>query len=207
MQRKSGPRTARGRAAVRHNSLTHGLRTADILMPGELRADWHNFHDRVVDQLAPDSPILCEVAEQIASILWRLRRVPRAEAALVRPGAMLLPGEISSAGRDGLLDVALGFLLPPPPGDSESDPYEEGRAFERQKRQWIDAHSKRAEPSTPNPGDDPITRLMTPAQTPLEVIVRYESHLYKQLYRALAYYDRQRASGADIMASSGESEN
>jgi hypothetical protein len=185
---------------VRHNALTHGLRTADILMPGELRADWHNFHDRVIGQLAPDSPIFCELADQIASILWRLRRVPRAEAALVLPGRLLAPGELAPRAQDSLLDAALQFVIPP----GDEDPYEEGRRFEQQKREWIDAHSTQVELATPNPGDDPITRLMTPAHTPLEQIVRYEAHLYRQLYQALAYYNRHRRANRRVAASDAE---
>lgn len=199
MHKKSGPRTARGRAAV-HNALTHGLRTADILMPGELRADWHNFHDRVVDELAPDSPILCELASKIATILWRLRRVPRAEAALVVPGAVLAPGQIAPEGMEYLRELTLDVYLTQP-GDGDLEPAEADRQLAERKRAWLAAHPEhqRAAP-TPNPGSDPITCLMTPAHTPLEQIVRYEAHLYRQLYQALAYYNAHRRASAVVSA-------
>ena len=206
MQRKSGRRALRGRAAARHNALTHGLSTADILMPGELRCDWHNFHDRVVDELAPDSPILCELASKIAAIMWRLRRVPRAEAALVTPGEILTPEEVAAQGWRSMRELEMDILLTRP-GDDDLDPDEAGRQLEERKRAWLEAHPEhRQEQRAPNPGNDPVTKLMTPANTPLEQIVRYEAHLYRQLYQALAYYKSHRRAKGDTAAIDAENQ-
>ena len=173
MPHKSGPRTSAGKAAVRHNAVTHGLRTADIIMPGEFRLVWRRFHDAVVDELAPATPIERELASNIASLMWRLRRVPRAEAALVLP-RILDEDPTFKALERATESIRQQFL--PPDGDGYGDPEDPDSA------QPVSA----AAPE-PNPGQDPITSLMTPAHQALDHIVRYEAHLTRQLYAALSY--------------------
>ena len=65
------------------NAVTHGLTSYSGLLPGEKLEDFSDLRDRVFAELAPDSAIEIELAERIASLLWRLRRVPAFEAALL----------------------------------------------------------------------------------------------------------------------------
>jgi len=176
----SGPRTPRGKAAVRHNAVTHGLRTADIIMPGEYRLVWRRFHDAVVDELAPDTPIECEIASHIATLMWRLRRVPRAEAALVLPRILEEDPIIVGLARSAAIISAQFFPLPV---EGSDDP--EGADS---------AHPGDAATPQPNPGKDPITALMTPVHQALDHIVRYEAHLTRQLYAAMSYLAALRAA-------------
>jgi hypothetical protein len=81
--RRQRDRTSASRA---HNALTHGLRASTVLVPGESKAVWRRFHDTIVGELAPETPLECELATKIAALSWRLRRVARAEAALAYPG-------------------------------------------------------------------------------------------------------------------------
>ena len=173
MPNKPGPRTPSGKAAVRHNAITHGLRTADIIMPGEFRLVWRRFHDAVVHELAPGTPIERELASHIASLMWRLRRVPRAEAALVLPRILEQDPLVTAFARS--MDALAQQLLPPPVGE----PHDHGDVDS--------AHSGDAATPQPNPGADPIITLMTPVHQALDHIVRYEAHLTRQLYAAMSY--------------------
>jgi hypothetical protein len=74
------PNSPHTRAAARQNALTHGLRTADIIVPGEHRQHWRHFYDLMMEELAPETPFERELAANIATLIWRLRRVPRAES-------------------------------------------------------------------------------------------------------------------------------
>ena len=65
------------------NRVTHGLTSYSGLLPGEKLEDFSDLRARVFAELAPDSAIEIELAERIASLLWRLRRVPAFEAALL----------------------------------------------------------------------------------------------------------------------------
>ena len=82
-EHSTGPKTPEGKAAVRSNAVTHGLRSHDGLLPGESLEDFSDLRTRVFAELAPDSAVEIELAERIASLLWRLRRVPAFEAALL----------------------------------------------------------------------------------------------------------------------------
>jgi len=82
-QRCTGPKTPEGKSAASHNAVTHGLRSHSGLLPGEKLEDFSDLRDRVLAELAPDSAIEIELAERIASLLWRLRRIPAFEAALL----------------------------------------------------------------------------------------------------------------------------
>jgi hypothetical protein len=65
---------------VSRNALRHGLRSEDIVSLQEAIDDWEEFLLEIVDALAPNGALEGELAERVASLLWRLRRVPRAEA-------------------------------------------------------------------------------------------------------------------------------
>jgi hypothetical protein len=82
-QRCTGPKTPEGKAAANRNAVTHGLTSSRGLLPGEKLEDFSDLRARVLAELAPDSAIEIELAERIASLLWRLRRVPAFEAALL----------------------------------------------------------------------------------------------------------------------------
>ena len=80
---RGGPKTLEGKAAASRNAVTHGLTSYSGLLPGEKLEDFSALRARVFAELAPESAIEIELAERIASLLWRLRRVPAFEAALL----------------------------------------------------------------------------------------------------------------------------
>jgi hypothetical protein len=80
---RGGPKTPEGKAAVSRNAVTHGLTSYSGLLPGEKLEAFADLRARVFAELAPGSAIEIELAERIASLLWRLRRVPAFEAALL----------------------------------------------------------------------------------------------------------------------------
>jgi hypothetical protein len=82
-QRCTGPKTPEGKAVASRNRVTHGLTSASGLLPGEKLDDFSDLRARVLADLAPDSAVEIELAERITSLLWRLRRVPAFEAALL----------------------------------------------------------------------------------------------------------------------------
>ena len=99
-QRCTGPKTPEGKAVASRNRVTHGLTSYSGLLPGETLEDFSDLRARVFAELAPDSAIEIELAERIASLLWRLRRVPAFEAALLawthackEEASLFTPGE------------------------------------------------------------------------------------------------------------------
>ncbi len=80
---RGGPKTPEGKAAASRNAVTHGLTTTCGLLPGEKLEDFSLLRDRIFARFAPCDVLEDELVERIASLLWRLRRIPAFEAALI----------------------------------------------------------------------------------------------------------------------------
>ncbi len=78
-----GPKTAEGKALSSRNAMTHGLSAAGGLLGGESPEEFFEMRTRVIEELAPEGPVESELAERIVSILWRLRRIPAFEVAIL----------------------------------------------------------------------------------------------------------------------------
>ena len=66
-------------ASTSLNSVRHGLRTVVLVIPGESTAEWEDFSGDALRALAPEGAIESALAERIIELLWRGRRVARAE--------------------------------------------------------------------------------------------------------------------------------
>src|SRR6266545_648244 len=71
----TGPRTSRGKAQAKLNAVVHGLRTVSPVLPTESAEDWNSFRTGVIESLAPSSALEAELADRVALLMWRLRRV------------------------------------------------------------------------------------------------------------------------------------
>ena len=79
----TGPRTAKGKARSSRNALTHGLTAQEIVIPGEDVAAYRSFEQQLIDDLQPYGSCELDLVERLAATYWRLRRIPRFEAALM----------------------------------------------------------------------------------------------------------------------------
>ncbi len=76
-QKSTGPHTPRGKAAVSHNAVKHGLSARQAVISSESQADFDLYRDQILDELNPASPMESMLAERIVSLSWRLKRVCR----------------------------------------------------------------------------------------------------------------------------------
>ena len=79
-QRSTGPKTASGKSISSKNSLTHGLRSQQIVIEGEDQQEFDDFRDLLIDWLSPDGPLEMLLIDRIAASSWRLRRTGHIEA-------------------------------------------------------------------------------------------------------------------------------
>ncbi len=84
-RRKTGPKTRKGRAAVGRNAIKHGIMVPHpgIIEGMESEEEYDRHVGGIVANLAPEGALEEELAERIASLLWRLRRVTRYESAAI----------------------------------------------------------------------------------------------------------------------------
>jgi hypothetical protein len=80
----TGPRTIEGKARASKNATRHGLTSAGaVLVPGEALEDLERFTDALTASLGPVGQVEALLVERVVACAWRLRRVPRLEAARV----------------------------------------------------------------------------------------------------------------------------
>jgi hypothetical protein len=81
--KSTGPRSQAGKARSRLNSWKHGLSAKMLIIIGENADDFDELRAALMDEHDPQSILECEMVERLAVILWRLRRVPFFEAAIL----------------------------------------------------------------------------------------------------------------------------
>jgi hypothetical protein len=94
---QTGPRSPEAKRRVSANAVKHGLRSTKIVIPGrERQADWEQFQRETIETLHATGPIELALAQRITELLWRLRRVPRAE----RDGVLHPDGAATTKDKD-----------------------------------------------------------------------------------------------------------
>jgi hypothetical protein len=81
-QRSTGPRTAKGKAAVRLNAVQHGMTAKTVVLPHEPAADYHEIRAALMADYAPASSQELMLVDQIAAGYWRTIRARRFETAM-----------------------------------------------------------------------------------------------------------------------------
>ena len=82
-QRSTGPRTEAGKAASRGNALKHGLTAAQVVIHGEDPTAYDAFRAQLIEEIAPIGSLEATLAHDLVATLWRLRRVPFLENAML----------------------------------------------------------------------------------------------------------------------------
>jgi hypothetical protein len=82
-ERSTGPKTQVGKARSRHNSRKLGLAAEKLVTGREDPAEFNELRAELIQQYEPQSALESEMVERLAGILWRLRRVPVFEAAII----------------------------------------------------------------------------------------------------------------------------
>jgi hypothetical protein len=118
----TGPKTPEGKEATSRNAIGHGL-SARILLAGENPEDFERLRASVFAEREPRGVIESELADQIVETLWRLRRIPVFEKALI---ASLE----ESARRDAFLSDGVGGIVASKTPEQAKD-IKFGRVIER----------------------------------------------------------------------------
>jgi len=76
-KKSTGPRTPQGKKIVSQNAVKYGLTAANDIISSESRPDFELYRDKMLDELAPQSPLESMLAERVVSLSWRLKRIRR----------------------------------------------------------------------------------------------------------------------------------
>jgi hypothetical protein len=78
----TGPRTEEGKAAVSLNALQHGLRSSQVLLPGEDPAEFEALQAELAAEWQPASTSELDLVERMAIAKWRAARCEQVQARL-----------------------------------------------------------------------------------------------------------------------------
>src|SRR5687767_12208814 len=82
--RATGPRSENGKAIVSQNATKHGLFSTNPVIRGlESAEEWEEFRDAFVENFELVGALEIAAAHGAATTAWRLRRIPRFEAAAI----------------------------------------------------------------------------------------------------------------------------
>ena len=110
-----GPKTPQGKAASSRNAIKHGLTSDAPVIPGESLAEWQRFLAGIVASYEPVGRLETEHATTIASFMWRRRRIPRFEVAVVAPNMETTEEDLQVAQAYGAGTLSKGPLPSIPP--------------------------------------------------------------------------------------------
>ena len=80
--KSTGPKTPEGKVAVRMNAKTHGLRSQEVLLPGEDEEALKELDENLRAELQPVGEHENLLVDGIVAAHWRLRRLRRVEAGI-----------------------------------------------------------------------------------------------------------------------------
>ncbi len=78
--KSTGPKTPKGKAAVRLNAVKHGLLSQDVLLPNEDESALKELGEHLRAELQPVGQLEGLLVDRITTAHWRLRRLGRVEA-------------------------------------------------------------------------------------------------------------------------------
>src|SRR5918997_4431748 len=81
-RKSTGPKTSGGKAAVRLNANKHGLRSQEVLLPGEDGEALKELDENLRAELQPVGELENLLVDSIVAAHWRLRRLRRVEAGI-----------------------------------------------------------------------------------------------------------------------------
>lgn len=124
-RRSAGPRTGAGKAASSRNAYKHGLTAKAFVVGDEDPTQFEHLRARLQSQYRPQCEFSNLLIDQLASQLWRLRRVPMLEAAVIEALSADVRKELITPRRDqrdeearrASLEQAAARFLPPPHHD------------------------------------------------------------------------------------------
>ena len=92
---KPGPKSKKGKAAVRLNAVRHGVLSTTPVIPGlENQEDWEAHRAGLMASRAPEGPLEEALAERVALLFWRLQRVIRYERDVIAVAQERLVGDL-----------------------------------------------------------------------------------------------------------------
>jgi hypothetical protein len=111
-QRSTGPRSVEGKRRSARNALKHGLCRTLACLPSECEATFMTFVGELELELRPATPLQRIAFNQIASLTWRLQRLPEAQVRIFEQElAKVEPDDRDERREDGTVQLKPSDVL------------------------------------------------------------------------------------------------
>ena len=80
--KSTGPKTPEGKDAARQNAKKHGLRSQEVLLPGEDEDALKELDEKLRAELQPVGELENLLVDGIVAVHWRLHRLRQVEAGI-----------------------------------------------------------------------------------------------------------------------------
>ena len=174
--KSTGPKTPEGKRRSAFNSTTHGAYARNLMLPGEVLAEFEELIKVHLETWKPTNLIEDILVTEMASTLWRLRRQAPAEASLIDIQIQRMTCnelEFASLNAHGAYGIAVAGLLGH--SDALNQIARQGRRLlsqYQQLRQEILTNRKLFPPSAPQPPDQHPQSDAEPQMEPIENTTR-----------------------------------
>ena len=214
--KSTGPKTAEGKKAVRWNALKHGLLTKEVVLPnsesGETKADFQELQGQLRKDLRPEGVLEEMLVEKIAICYWRLRRAIRCEVGEIRSaqtGTSLMkkfedqwnidmsefPNESQALEDSSRISEETDESILPRIQEldmtrsKEVEVYKTALAESRDAMKALRSNVWQVMEKIDDSYDVPLINSL-PSKEAVDKILRYETAIERQLYRAISELER-----------------
>lgn len=159
-----GPKTKAGKAKVARNAVKHGITSPIPVIPEmEIKEEWLAHLEGIIESLEPEGRLETVLAERIASLFWRFTRVIRYETAVT--ARMVAYEGFGVAASEGFGVAASDVDEHDAAGDAAPDD-------QLSESDVIEAETN-----------------LVPTSFHLDRIMRYESHIHRQLMQTYNLFE------------------
>ena len=118
-KKSTGPKSAEGRARSSQNSRKHGLTASRMMFDGEDPEDFKDLCEGLKGEYNPQTIVEQELVSYLASLFWRLRRVPHYEVQIALKEDQTVQAKAKR--QDRLVAIADAFRMPRRPATGDED--------------------------------------------------------------------------------------
>lgn len=83
-QKSTGPKSAAGKRASSRNALKHGVLSQQAVADHEDRKAYEALLGQLIEEYAPEAALECTLVERLSILIWREKRLAKAEAERLR---------------------------------------------------------------------------------------------------------------------------
>jgi hypothetical protein len=185
----TGPKTAQGKTTSAKNARKHGLLSKDTLLPDEDPETFEDLAEGLRAALAPEGRLETELAERIVVLTWRLRRIGKAERAILAWHHFGILGMDEVCEKEAAIEARMDDLE-----SHEIEDFDLPGPFPSNRYEQAGYNSRRIAKEAGLSAAVSSGKAFSESEDSLGKLSRYETSIERSLYKALHELQRLQAA-------------